>query len=193
MLPTLVAIELAAGLVDAARVAADELSRVAADSRMPMLKASASYADAAVLLEEGDASGALGEARRAIALWRDLDVPFELARCRALISRAHRDLEDDASAEVEFQAARAMFAELGATPRVAELDALRRDSGGSPLTAREVEVLRLVASGLTNKAIAAELYLSEKTVARHLSNIFAKLDLPSRTAATAYAYQHRLV
>ena len=86
-----------------------------------------------------------------------------------------------------------MFAELGARPSVEGLDALRRQPGDSPLTAREVEVLRLVASGLTNRAIAGELYLSEKTVARHLSNIFAKLDLPSRAAATAYAYQHRLV
>jgi len=94
---------------------------------------------------------------------------------------------------VEFQGARAMFAALGAGPSVAGLDALRRQPGDSPLTAREVEVLRLVASGLTNRAIAGELYLSEKTVARHLSNIFAKLDLPSRAAATAYAYQHRLV
>ncbi|HYJ51037.1 MAG TPA: LuxR C-terminal-related transcriptional regulator, partial [Microbacterium sp.] len=141
----------------------------------------------------GDGLGALSEARRASALWRDLDVPFELAQCRALIARAHRLLEDDASAEVEFQAARAMFAELGARPSVEGLDALRRQPGDSPLTAREIEVLRLVASGLTNRAIAGELYLSEKTVARHLSNIFAKLDLPSRAAATAYAYQHRLV
>ncbi|MET0829081.1 MAG: helix-turn-helix transcriptional regulator, partial [Microbacterium sp.] len=102
-------------------------------------------------------------------------------------------LEDDASAEVEFQAARAIFAELGATPSIEELDALRRKFGDIPLTGREIEVLRLVASGVTNRAIAAQLYLSEKTVARHLSNIFAKLNVPSRSAATAYAYQHRLV
>ncbi|MET4638422.1 LuxR C-terminal-related transcriptional regulator [Mycetocola sp. 2940] len=193
MLPALVTIELAAGHVELARAAADELRVVSSDSRMPMLNASASHANAAVLLEEGDALGALGEARRASALWRDLDLPFELAQCRALIARAHRMLEDEISAEVELQAARAMFAELGATPSVRELDALRRQRGDSPLTTREVEVLRLVASGLTNKAIAAELYLSEKTVARHLSNIFAKLDLTSRAAATAYAYRQRLV
>lgn len=192
MLPALVTIELASGRVGAARVAADELRTVGSDSRMPLLKASASHANAAVLLEEGDARGALGEARRASALWRDLDVPFELAQCRALIARAHRLLEDEASAEVEFQAARAIFAELGAQPSLEELDAVRRPAD-SPLTAREIEVLRLVASGLTNKAIAARLYLSDKTVARHLSNIFAKTDLPSRAAATAYAYQHRLV
>ena len=193
MLPALVTIELASGHLDAARAGADELRAVADDSRMPMLKASASHANAAVLLEEGDGLAALSEARRASALWRDLDVPFELAQCRALIARAHRLLGDEASAEVEFQGARAMFAALGAGPSVAGLDALRRQPGDSPLTAREVEVLRLVASGLTNRAIAGELYLSEKTVARHLSNIFAKLDLPSRAAATAYAYQHRLV
>lgn len=193
LLPALVTIELAAGSVAAARRAADELRAVSADSRMPMLKASAGQANAAVLLEEGDALDALGEARRASALWRNLDVPFELAQCRALIARAHRMLDDDTSAEVEFQAARAMFTELGATPSVEELDALRRQPGTFPLTAREVEVLRLVATGLTNKAIAAELYLSEKTVARHLSNIFSKLDLSSRAGATAYAYRHQLV
>lgn len=193
MLPAIVTIELAAGHVDTARAAADELRAVSSDSRMPMLKASSGQATAQVLLEEGDAQGALGEARRASALWRDLDIPFELAQCRVLIARAHRMLGDDASAEVEFQVARAMFVDLGATPSVEELDALRRRPGDFPLTTREVEVLRLVASGRTNKAIAAELYLSEKTVARHLSNIFTKLDLPSRAAATAYAYRHRLI
>ena len=193
MLPALVTIELAAGRIDAARDAADELRSVSSGSRMPMLKASASQADAAVLLEEGDAHGALGEARRASALWRELDAPFEFARCRALLARAHQVLQDDASAEVEFHAARAVFEELGAQPSIEELNALRRQVADSPLTAREVEVLRLVAAGLTNKAIAAQLYLSEKTIARHLSNIFAKLGLPSRAAATAYAYQHRLV
>ncbi|MET0830430.1 MAG: DNA-binding response regulator, partial [Microbacterium sp.] len=134
MLPALVTIELATGGITAARAAADELLTDSADSRMPMLKASARQADAAVLLEEGNAHDALGEARRASALWRDLDVPFELAQCRALIARAHRVLEDDASAEVEFQAARAIFAELGATPSIEELDALRRKFGDIPLT-----------------------------------------------------------
>ncbi|HEX5729158.1 helix-turn-helix transcriptional regulator [Microbacterium sp.] len=193
LLPALVAIELAAGHLADARAAADELRIGSSDSRMPMLRASAGQAHAAVLLEEGDAHGALAEARRASSLWRDLDVPFELAQCRSLIARAHRVLEDAASADVEFQAARAIFTQLGATPSVRELDVAGRTPGDAPLTGREVEVLRLVASGLTNKAIAAELYLSEKTVARHLGNIFAKLDLASRAAATAYAYQHRLV
>jgi len=193
LLPALVIIELAAGRVDAARAAADELHSVSTESRMPMLQASASHATAAVLLEEGDPLGALREARRASTLWRDLDVPLELAQCRELIGRAHRMLEDDASAEVEFQTARALFTDLGAKPSIEKLDALLRQPDGSPLTTREVEVLRLVATGRTNKAIAAELYLSEKTVARHLSNIFAKLDLPSRAAATAYAYRRGLV
>ena len=159
-----------------------------------MLKASASQANAAVLLEEGDAHGALGEARRASALWRDLDVPFELAQCRALIARAHRVLEDRRVGRggIPGRASHVRGARRR-TRASRSWTRLRRQPGTFPLTAREVEVLRLVASGLTNKAIAAELYLSEKTVARHLSNIFAKLDLPSRAAATAYAYQHRLV
>jgi DNA-binding CsgD family transcriptional regulator len=193
MLPALVDIELAAGDAETAEAAAEELRILGDETRMPMLQAAARFASGAVLLRRGDAQGALAEYRAASGLWRELDVPYELARCRAGIAQAHRALDDDASADVEFQAARAMFVELGATPSVSELDALRRQPGDNPLTAREIEVLRMVSSGRTNRAIAAELYLSEKTVAHHVSNIFTKLNLNSRAAATAYAYQHRLV
>jgi DNA-binding NarL/FixJ family response regulator len=112
-----------------------------------------------------------------------------------LAGRACRAMGDEDVARMEFAAARAIFADLGARPDVEAVDALSGTAASStsdPLTARECEVLRLVAAGMTNRSIANELFLSEKTVARHLSNIFTKLGLSSRSAATAYAYQHGL-
>jgi DNA-binding NarL/FixJ family response regulator len=112
------------------------------------------------------------------------------------MGQACRLLGDEDSAELEFDAARWVFEQLGAVPDLARVQALSRRAASPPagaLTGREVEVLRLVAAGKTNRAIAADLFLSDKTVARHVSNIFAKLGLSSRSAATAYAYEHGLV
>ena len=194
MLPAVVEIELAVGDLPAARKVADELNALST-SNMPMTQAIAGHAEAAVRLEEGDASGALLVARRAWAHWRDLDVPYEAARCRVLAARACRALGDEPSAAMELDAARAVFAELGARHDLRSTEALiASEARGAVagLTPREVEVLRLVAAGKTNRLIALDLYLSEKTVARHLSNIFAKLGVSSRAAATAFAYQHDL-
>ncbi|MDQ3643183.1 MAG: LuxR C-terminal-related transcriptional regulator, partial [Actinomycetota bacterium] len=136
--------------------------------------------------------------RRSMWAWRDLDVPYEVARARVLLSAACRAVGDVDGAELEAGAARRTFEALGAAPDLARLDAESRSgkaeasiAGG--LTGREAEVLILVASGMTNRAIAAQLVLSEKTVARHISNIFTKLGLSSRAAATAYAYRNGLV
>ena len=195
MLPAAVEIELAAGDVAAARRVADELAVEQRTSPMPMMRALVDQAEAAVRLDEGDAGAAVVLARQAWARWRELDVPYEAARCRVLAARAFRTLGDDPSASMEFDAARAVFADLGARPALAAIDALMAsdspDRAGG-LTPRETEVLRLVAEGKTNRLIALDLYLSEKTVARHLSNIFAKLGVSTRSAATAYAYQHGL-
>ena len=163
---------------------------------MPMAEAMASQAEGAVLLEEGDPSLAVTRLRRAWRIWHDLDAPYEAARCRVLSGRACRELGDEDSALMEFEAARAVFLELGARPAVDAVNSLsgqHRNESDRALTPRELEVLRLVAAGKSNRVIAAELYLSEKTVARHVSNIFTKLDLSSRSAATAYAYQNGLV
>jgi DNA-binding NarL/FixJ family response regulator len=149
-----------------------------------------------VLLAERAAQESLEQLRRAWALWHELDIPYEAARCRMLVAQALRALGDETSASMEFDAARAALAELGAATDLVRLDALARaisNTSFGPLTAREVEVVRLVAAGTTNRAIANELYLSEKTVAHHLSNVFTKLGLASRSALTAYAYQHGLV
>ena len=123
-------------------------------------------------------------------------MPYEAARARVLIALACRQLGDKEGAEMELDAARWAFEQLGAVPDMARTEALSRKAVAKPaggLTARELEVLRLVATGKTNRSIAADLFLSEKTVARHVSNIFAKLGVPSRAAATAHAYEHGLV
>jgi DNA-binding CsgD family transcriptional regulator len=196
VLPAHVEIMLAAADVQAARGAADELSRIAAEVGEPLLGAVAAHANGAVLLAEGDVRAALAVLRGAWTAWQALDVPYEGARVRVLLGLACRRLGDHDGAEMELDAARWVFQQLGAVPDLARVEALSgkppaRAAGG--LTAREVEVLRLVAAGKTNRAIAADLVLSEKTVARHLSNIYAKLGLSTRAAATAYAYQHGLV
>lgn len=157
------------------------------------IRAMAGHAAGALALAEDRPEEALEALRAALERWHALDWPYEAARTRVLLGRALRALDDERSAEVEITAAAASLAVLGATPAAEEahrLGAPGRLPGG--LTVREVEVLRMVASGKSNPAIAAELVLSEKTVARHLSNIFTKLDVSSRTAAAAYAFDHGL-
>jgi DNA-binding NarL/FixJ family response regulator len=196
MLGPCVEIALAGGDVPAAATAAAELSTIAAEWNAPVLAALSSHATGSVLLADGDARAALTALRRACAGWKELEAPYEAARAHLLIGSADRALGDEDSAQMEFDAARSGFSALDAAPDLARVDELspttrRRVAGG--LSAREVQVLRLVATGLTNRAIAAELVISDKTVATHVNSIFTKLGLSSRSAATAYAYEHRLV
>jgi DNA-binding CsgD family transcriptional regulator len=196
LLPAHVEIMLAAGDIDAARATADELSEIADDLDAPLLRALAAQAQGAVLLLEGDARAALAALRPAWTAWQELEVPYEAARARVLIGLACRQLGDEDSAEMELDAAHWIFGRLGAGPDAAHAQSLSGTAAATPasgLTARELEVLRLVATGKTNRVIAADLFVSEKTVARHVSNIFTKLGLSSRAAATAYAYEHDLV
>jgi DNA-binding CsgD family transcriptional regulator len=193
LLPAMVEIEIAAGDLDAAHRAAEELDALARAFPTPMLTAIAAFASGQVLLAEGDAASAFTRLRAAAVAWRALDAPYEAARCRMLIATAFRALGDEEAAATEFDAARDVFLELGAAPALADLGELVGGHRPGPLTDREVEVLRLVSTGLTNRGVAVQLSLSEKTVARHLSNIFGKLGISSRSAATAYAYEHGLV
>jgi len=181
---------LAAGDVEAARDACDELGDIATRSESSMLRAISGHARGAVDLASGDARSALAALRRAGQEWQELDAPYELARVRVLVGQACRALGDDDSAALELDAARRVFEELCAAPDLARLDDTPRDTHG--LSARELEVLRLVAAGKTNREVAAELFVSEHTVARHVQNIFGKLRVSSRTAATAFAYAHDL-
>jgi DNA-binding CsgD family transcriptional regulator len=195
LLAAQVEIMLAAGNVTAARAAADELQKTAAGFDAPQLQAVAAHATGSVLLGEGQAAAALTVLSRAGTLWQAIGAPYEAARVRVLVGLANRAVGDEDAAEMDLEAARWTFQRLGAAPDLARVEALSRKAtgAGSGLTAREVAVLRLVATGRTNRAIAEELFISEKTVARHVSNIFDKLRVSSRAAATAYAYEHGLL
>ncbi|HEX6954397.1 MAG TPA: LuxR C-terminal-related transcriptional regulator [Agromyces sp.] len=193
LLPAVVHIEAAAGGVAEARRALTELRALTGRHPTAMSAAVIAFAEATVLLAEGDATGAVTAARSAADAWNALGIPYETARSRVLTGRALQAVGEPAAARSEFDAARATLLGLGAHP---DLEALPTGTGerhGGVLTDRELEVLRLVSTGLTNRAIAARLSLSEKTVARHLSNIFGKLGLSTRAAATAYAYENGLV
>lgn len=190
-----VEIMLAAEDVPAARIAADELSKIASAFDAPLLHAVASRVRGAVLLAEGEARSALAELRDASTAWQELEVPYETASVRVLVGLACRALGDEDAAVMEFDSARWAFEKLGAEPDIARVETLAGKAAPQTtdgLTGREIEVLALVATGKTNREIAAELVISEKTVARHVSNIFIKVGVTSRAAATAYAYQHDL-
>jgi DNA-binding NarL/FixJ family response regulator len=196
LLPAQVEIMLAVGDAQAARHACGELQEIAERWEGAMVAAMVAHARGAVALATGDARAALVALRSAGQGWRELEAPYEAARTRELVGLACAALGDDDTATLELEAAREVFARLGATPDLVRIDSLSnraapRDAHG--LTARELQVLRLVAAGETNKAIAAELVLSQRTVDRHVSNIYTKLGVSSRAAATAFAYQHRFV
>ncbi len=180
--------------LDEASAAADELARLAEEFASTALRAQAAYARGSVAVARDDPAGAVPLLREAGQLWTQLDAPFETARARVQLGRALRALGDDDTGRAELLAARRTFAAVGATPAERHVAALLDDRAApGGLTAREVEVLRLVAAGSSNPEIAAALVLSEKTVARHMSNIFTKLDVRTRTAAAAFAYEQHLV
>jgi DNA-binding CsgD family transcriptional regulator len=195
LLPAYVEIALAAREVEAARSACLELEEIARQYDSALLAALTAYARGAVCLAEDDAVAALALLRSALDLWQSLEAPYDVARVRVLVGLACRALGDDETATLELDAARASFARLGASPDVARVDALdeRRSRDRHGLTERELEVLRLVAAGRTNREIAGALVISEHTVARHVQNIYAKLDVSSRAAAGAFAFEHDLV
>lgn len=196
ILPAYIETMIASGDVESAHHAADELDDIAEFLDAPYLRAVAASTAGAVLLAKGDARSALPTLRVAGSAWRDVEAPYESARVRVLIGLACAALGDPETSAMELDGARKVFEQLGAIPDIERLDVLvRRSYGRIPggLTTRELEVLRLVASGRTNRAIAKELGLSEKTVARHVHNSLTKIGVPSRAAATAFAYENGLI
>jgi ATP/maltotriose-dependent transcriptional regulator MalT len=185
---------LAAGDLDPAATAADELDTLAGESDAPVLAACAATVRGSLLLAQNDVPGAVASLRGASALWQKLKLPYEAARTRMLFGLALRGAGDEEGARLELRAALGAFERLGAPGDAARASDLLGGPAALPggLTAREAEVLRLVASGKTNRDIAVELVISEHTVARHLQNMFAKLGVTSRAAATAFAYEHDL-
>jgi DNA-binding NarL/FixJ family response regulator len=197
LLPALVEILLANGAVEEARSASNELEAVASGFGSELLSALSAHARGAVELAEGSASVAAASLRSAFHGLQAVRAPYLAAQARVTLACAYQALGDEDGALLEAEAARAAFLELGAVLNVRALDALKASTDPTPstggLTPRELEVLRLVVVGKTNKLIARELCLAEKTVDRHVSNILAKLAVPSRAAATAYAYQNKLL
>ena len=195
-LPALIEIALASNDIDSAKAAAGELAEIAESVQTPLIRAIAAHTAGSVALAEGDARLALRSLRDAVRIWSALQTPYDAARARVLVGLACRMLGDDEAATLELDAAREVFLALGARPDAARVDALRGDAartGAGALTRREIEVLRRIAKGDTNRAIAAALHISEKTVARHVSNIFVKANVANRAAATTFAHKHGLV
>jgi ATP/maltotriose-dependent transcriptional regulator MalT len=191
LLPAQVEIALAAGEVEEARAAYLELRELAEQYESAMLDAIVAHAEGAVALAEADVASALPCLRQAQRIWHELDAPYEVARARELIARACSALGDDEATAFELEAARELFERLGAGPDLARVASPTRASHG--LSERELEVLRLLAAGKSNREIASTLVISEHTVARHVQNMYAKLRVSSRAAATAFAFEHELV
>lgn len=193
LLPGAIEILVAGGCLDEARPAGAELTEIATAFGGTAVQAMAAYGTALVALTTGEPEAALRDAKRARQLWTSVEAPYETARARLLVGRVYRELGDEDSATAELGTALRAFTELGAGPCRREAEKLLNREGRGGLTSREIEVLRLVAAGNSNTEIARLLVLSDKTVARHLTNIFTKIDVPSRTAAAAYAHEHDLL
>jgi DNA-binding CsgD family transcriptional regulator len=193
LLPAHIEIVLSIGDVEEARLGCQELEDLHQHFGTDVFRALGAHWRGALLVATGEPHEALGHLRRAFECWQQLAIPYEAARVRALIGAACRDLGDEEAGLLEIAAARAAFEALGARPAIERLNAdLEPVQTTGPLSPRELEVLRLVAEGRTNKRIALALHLSERTIDRHVSNILAKLDVPSRAAATAFALSRRL-
>lgn len=196
ILPAYIEIMISSGKIKKARLAADELSAMTEMYSVPYIHAISAFSRAAVFLKEGDTGTAIKMLRHACDIWNELNAPYEGARVRLLLGIAYRKDGDEDSASLELNAAQWIFQQLEAKPDLKKVDALLKDKSRQDLqglTLRELQALRLVAAGETNKAIAQKLFISERTVERHLSNIFNKLGVASRTAATAHAFKHHMV
>jgi len=193
-----VEIAVEAGRADLAEDPALELEALAHRFGTPGLRAWAGQARGTALLGADDPEGALPHLRVALFEYDAMGAAYDAATCRALLGKAFGALGDDRAAHVETEAGRRAFEDLGATPRVAWLTRLTAGVAGPTtlpggLTERETQILALVAEGSSNREVARRLVISEKTVARHLANVYLKLGVGSRTAASAWAHRQGLV
>jgi len=193
LLTAAVQIAVAASDHEAAEAGVAELELISDKFNTPMLHALAAVARGRLQLAEGRAAIARTTLHASMRQWQQLRVPYEVATTSTLLGQAQREAGDEDAAKASFDTARALFEQIGARLDAREVDLARRTTRPNGLTEREIEVLCLIAQGHPNKQIAAQLDLSTKTVSRHLTNIFNKIGVTSRTAATAFAFQHRLV
>jgi DNA-binding NarL/FixJ family response regulator len=196
ILPAYVEIMIVAMEITKAQSAVEELIHISRKLDAPILLAMAAQAEGALLISQGDQHSALDKLSNAMAIWSRLEAPYECARVRLLMGQARTEIGDKKTATLEYEAARSTFYQLNARTDIARVDALtqgRKRGKIHGLTSRELQVLRLLATGKTNKTIAVEMFVSERTVDRHVSNILSKLNLPSRAAATAFAYEYNLI
>ena len=193
LLPVLVHVAVAAGDLITATDALTELDQISATFGTAALEASVLSTRGRLELARGDSAAARDSLQEAVDRWHALGVPYEVATAHTLLGQVLRDAGDETAAAASFASASHLFDRIGASLEARLVDDDGRLVPPAGLTDREVEVLRLIAAGMTNNEIAAELYLSVKTVSRHLSNIFTKIDVTSRAAATAFAFEHDLV
>lgn len=190
-------IMLAVDDISAAQAGAADLSEIAKEFQAPFLQAIAARAEGNIILKKGEPKKALDKLHKAWAALKRIGASYELAKTRMLIGLAYQKIGDKDSAEIEFDAARWTFQKLGAMCDLSKMDPFIQNTSSDDhthgLTPRELQILRLLTTGITNKEIGKDLYISERTVDRHVSNILAKLNVPSRAAATAYAYEHDMI
>ena len=194
LLPAAVEICLAAGRIDEAKDVITELEETAQTYPTTAVRAILEAARGAVALSEDRPAEALARLREASVRWRELDAPYETAQVGVRIGEGCRALGDEEGALMEFRAALATFERLGARPDASRVRRLLSGQNAhlAVLSPREIEVLRLIVRGRTNAEISAQLFLSERTIHRHVSNILTKLDVRSRTSAATYAVHHGL-
>lgn len=192
LLPATVDVLLAMDEQTRAAAAAAELTELAARWPAPGLTAAALHASGAVALAAGAAPPAAAALREAWSCWISQKAPYEAARARLLLGAACAALGDEDEAVAHREAAEGVLAALRRAAAEAEAGDDQRGAPLGGLSPRETQVLRLIATGGTNRAIAESLVLSERTVDRHVSNILAKLGVATRTGATAFAFEHGL-
>lgn len=195
VLAAAVRILLAAGDADGARLASEELTSLTADIAAPFLQAIAEHCQGSVAIAQGDPAAAVGPLQSCLRVWLGFQAPHEEALTRMELGAAYGGLGDEDSARLELDAARTLLVGLGAAPDLARLDAAASIPVATQgeLSLRELQVLRLLAAGETNRSIADSLYISIRTVDRHVSNLYTKLGVSNRAAATAHAYEHQLI